>query len=166
MRLRSARVRDDLIGAQGEVLDEAVGLCGSLLRDLARERLEFDARIERLAGAAARAADVWGRLFDEMPLAGLETDAGGLVLRANEPAAMMLNVSVSYLQGRPIRSFSAHGGELEQLLRMLVRQDDTCHRASIAIRPHGGAPFRADVTIVPCGGYTDGWVWLFEMPHL
>jgi PAS domain-containing protein len=100
LRSRAARMqRPGLPVGFDELLDQVFDLCDSVLQELAGARLEFDARTLRLEGEASRHAKAWTHLFDRMPVACIETDPNGIILRANTLAALLLNMSVKYRDG-------------------------------------------------------------------
>ena len=160
LRTRAARMqRQGLPTGLDELLDQVFELCDSVLQELAGARFEFDARTARLEGEASRYAEAWTHLFDRMPVACIETDPNGIILRANTFAALLLNISAKYLDGRLLTHFSEHRDEFDELIRMLSR-GGTRHRTSLAIRPRERAPFSAELLLMPSGANTaNSWLW-------
>src|SRR5687768_13518407 len=99
LRARARKLRwqtaDPLVG---ELTDEALATCDSVLRDLAGAQLECD----RLRSRVRMGNADWNRLFDAMPGACLLTDNVGLILNANKAAGVLLNVSPKWLKDRQL----------------------------------------------------------------
>ena len=160
LKSRAARMeRPGLPPGFDELLDRVFELCDSVLQELAGARFEFDARTARLEGEASRYAKAWTHLFDRMPVACIETDPNGTILRANTLAALLLNMSAKYLDGRLLTHFSEHRDEFDELIRMLSR-GGAQHRTSLAIRPRERAPFSAELILMPSGAESaNSWLW-------
>jgi PAS domain-containing protein len=165
LRNRAARVRrasmpPDVL----EVVDQSLTLSDAVVRELAGTGLQFDAFKVKLDEQTA----LWSYLFEEMPLACVETDASGIIFNANRAAATMLNTSVKHLGARLLMHFAEDRDRFGQLLRGLPA-DGSRHRLSLVIRPRERAPMHVDATVIPrAPGDTTSWLWFFmppEQPH-
>jgi PAS domain-containing protein len=142
-----------------ELLDHVFELCDSVLPEVAGAQDEFEARIVRLEREVSRHAEAWTLLFDRMPVACIETHPNGIILRANTSAALLLNMSARYLDGRLLTHFSEHRDEFTELLRTLSH-GPARHHTSLAIRPRERAPFSAELLLMPSAAATaSSWLW-------
>ena len=165
LRNRAAKVRraatpPDVL----EVVDQSLTLSDAVVRELAGTGLQFDAFKVKLDEQTA----LWSHLFEEMPLACVETDSSGIILNANRAAATLLNTSVKHLGARLLMHFAEDRDRFGQLLRGLP-VDCSRHRLSLVIRPRERAPMHVDATVIPRSpGDTSSWLWFFmppEQPH-
>lgn len=144
-----------------DVITQALSCCDWLSQELARQRLEFDTVAARLKGEAARSDDAYALLFDSVPVACIQTDAKGIIIRANRSAALLLNMSARNLDGRMLRLFSEHRDEFDSVIRTLA-EGATRYRRSLAIRPRERAPFRVELMSIRNAADADGgWLWFF-----
>lgn len=144
-----------------ELLDQAVAVGDSLLQELAGTRVEFESQATRLKHQVSEASDAYLGLFDELPIASLETDPQGNIVRANRQAALLLNTSPKYLAGRTLRWYSDRRDEFDEVLRS-ISGNENVHRASLAVRPKERAPVRVELRLVPGGvGAAANWIWFF-----
>jgi PAS domain-containing protein len=166
LRSRAAKVRRTAAPAEVlEVIDQSLSLSDAVVRELAGTGLEFDAYKVKLDEQTA----LWSYLFEEMPLACVETDASGIIFNANRAAATMLNTSVKHLGARLLMHFAEDRDRFGQLLRGLP-SDGSRHHLSLVIRPRERAPIHVDATVIPRSpGDTTAWLWFFmppEQPHV
>ena len=161
LRSRAAKVRRSAAPADViEVIDESLTLSDAVVRELAGTGLQFDAFKIKLDEQTA----LWSYLFDEMPLACVETDASGIIFNANRAAATMLNTSVKHLGARLLMHFAEDRDHFGQLLRGLP-SDGSQHRLSLTIRPRERAPFPVIATVIPrTPADTSSWLWFFTRP--
>ena len=162
MRNRAAKVRRATVPPEVlEVVDQSLSLSDAVVRELAGTGLQFDAYKVKLDEQTA----LWSYLFDEMPLACVETDASGIIFNANRAAATLLNTSVKHLGARLLLHFAEDRDRFGQLLRGLPC-DDSRHRCSLIIRPRERAPIHVEATVIPrTPGDTSLWLWFFMPPE-
>src|SRR5688572_4137272 len=75
--------RRSLAEDASDALDQALGVCESLLQELARSQLQCETEKEESRSRAA----LWNHLYESMPVACLEVDGAGAVVKANRSAA-------------------------------------------------------------------------------
>jgi PAS domain-containing protein len=159
-KVRRAAMPPDVL----EVIDQSLTLSDAVVRELAGTGMQVDAFKTKLDEQTA----LWSHLFEEMPLACVETDASGIIFNANRAAAAMLNTSVKHLGARLLMHFAEDRDRFGQLLRGLPA-DGSRHRLSLVIRPRERAPMHVDATVIPrAPGDTSSWLWFFmptEQPH-
>jgi PAS domain-containing protein len=165
LRSRAAKVRRAATPPEVlEIIDQSLTLSEAVVRELAGTGLQFDAFKVKLDEQTA----LWSYLFEEMPLACVETDASGIIFNANRAAATMLNTSVKHLGARLLMHFAEDRDRFGQLLRGLP-SDGSRHRLSLVIRPRERAPFHVEATVIPrTPGDTSSWLWFFmppDQPH-
>ena len=166
MRTRAAKVRRAAVPPEAlEVVEQSLALSDAVVRELAGTGLEFDAYKLKLDEQTA----LWSYLFEEMPLACVETDASGIIFNANRAAATMLNTSVKHLGARLLMHFAEDRDGFGQLLRGLS-SDGSRHSAPMIIRPRERAPMRVEATVIPRSpGDRTSWLWFFmpgNHPHV
>jgi PAS domain-containing protein len=143
-----------------EILEQTLALCDGMVRELAGTGLQFDAYKLKLDEQTA----LWSHLFEQMPLACVETDASGIIFNANQAAATMLNTSVKHLGARLLMHFAEDRDRFGQLLRGLPA-DGSRHRLSLIIRPRERAPVPVEATVITrAPGDTTSWLWFFTAP--
>jgi PAS domain-containing protein len=165
LRNRAAKVRRAAVPAEAlEVIEQSLSLSDSIVRDLAGSGLQSDIYKVKLDEQTA----LWSYLFEEMPLACVETDANGIIFGANRAAATMLNTSVKHLGARLLLHFVEDRDRFGQLLRGLPA-DGARRRSSLVIRPRERAPMQVEATVMPrAPGDSASWLWFFmplEQPH-
>jgi len=165
LRNRATKLRRATIPPEAlDVVEQSLALAESVVRDLAGTDLEFDAFKVKLDEQTA----LWSHLFEEMPLACVETDASGIIFHANSAAASMLNTSVKHLSARLLMHFAEDRERFGELLRGLS-VDGSTHRASLVIRPRERAPLQVEATVVPrVPGDSTSWLWFLmppDQPH-
>jgi PAS domain-containing protein len=166
LRTRAARLRRTNMPADlDDLIDQVFTLCDAMLQDLAGQRFDCEAVVAKLKGDASQSAHASALLFDEMPVACLETDANGIIVRANRAAALLLNLSARFLNGRLLRLFSQRRDEFDGFIRTLGR-GRMRHRVSMALWPRERAPFRAELTVVPIeADSSSNWLWFMGTDH-
>jgi PAS domain-containing protein len=141
--------------AGAELVENALTLCDSLLRDLAGLHLECD----NLRAEVRTRAAAWDHLFEVMPAACVLTDSAGEILNANRPAGTLLNLSAKALKGRQLGVFSEDRQAFETLLLALAASDDQ-RQATLVLRPRDRKPADIDVVIVPATEARPArWLW-------
>jgi PAS domain-containing protein len=166
MRNRAARVRRAGVPPEAlELVEQSLSLSDAVVRELAGTGLQFDAYKVKLDEQTA----LWSYLFEEMPLACVETDASGIIFNANRAAAAMLNTSVKHLGARLLMHFAEDRDGFGQLLRALSAEG-TRHSTPMTIRPRERAPLHVEATVIPRSpGDTTSWLWFLmpaEHPHV
>ena len=119
------RVADEELRAQQELID-------GLLRGRSADQL---------AGL---------RLTAALPVPLLETDRDGLVLRGNPAAAILLQVAVTRLRGKPLASY-VQGPDRRAVRTALSRTvaEDRIQHLTMAVQPRGLAPIQVDAVVLP-----------------
>lgn len=141
-----------------ELVDESLSLCDAIVRELAGAGLRVEESRVKLDGQAA----LWNHLFDEMPIACVETDASGVILGANRTAAVLFNTSVKHLAARLLMHFAEDRDQFGQLLRGLSA-DAARYRCTLIVRPRERAPVPVEATVaVRCPGDSSSWLWFFN----
>lgn len=147
VRRRSAEATD-----QSSILEESLDLCDSLLRELAGAKLECEAWARRCEAQTALRISA----FEQMPIACVETDDEGLILRANRLGALLLNVSSKHLQNRLLMHFTQDRAAFATLLR--TTREQNAQRTALILRPRDRPPLRVEATIVR-GASDEGTTW-------
>ena len=157
LRHRAAKARRASANAEAfEIVDEALTLCDSIVRELAGTGMAFDEYKLKLDAQSALTA----QLFDEMPIACVETDPSGVIRGANREAGRLFNTSGKHLAARLLLHFSEDREHFGRFLRTL--SGDCASRDSLVIRPRERAPLHADVTVIPrVAGDPSVWLWFF-----
>ena len=101
--------------ALSETLREALAMCVTLVQDL--DALKLDS--ERLTQQVEQSKAEWAYLFDVIPVPCVCTDAEGIILYANQPAALLLNVSTKRLGARMLGHFIEDRSRFATALRTL-----------------------------------------------
>jgi PAS domain-containing protein len=166
LRNRVAKVRRAAVPPEVlEVVEQSLTLSDAVVRELAGTGLQLDAYKAKLDEQTA----LWSYLFEEMPLACVETDASGIIFNANRAAATMLNTSVKHLGARLLLHFAEDRDGFGQLLRGLS-SDSSRHSSPMIIRPRERAPIHVEATVFPRSpGDRTSWLWFFipgDHPHL
>jgi PAS domain-containing protein len=144
----------------GDIVEQALTACGSLLRDLAGAQLEC----ERLRGEVRAEKTAWEHLFDAMPGACVLTDAKGVILSANRAAGLFLNMSNRRLKERQLLLFTEDRDAFSGLLELLIAGSEQA-RATLTIRPRERRPIETDLFVVPAFPYQPpAWLW-FLLSH-
>ena len=157
LRTRAANVRRRPAAPsdQDDILEQALHLCESLLRELAGAQLESDALTRRCDAQTAQ----WEHLFEQMPVACVEADADGVILKANRPAALLLNISSKYLKNRLLMHFAEDRAAFSGLLRTIVLERCALHK-SFTVRPRERAPLGVDAIVMPTAPHeVSTWLW-------
>lgn len=97
-------------------------------------------------------------LFQFFPIASLITDVNGLILKANQALAQLLNVSDSYLIGKPLAVFVAEGdrADFRTHLNHLSQSVDT-QIWRMSLRPRDGEPVLAELHVAIARNI-NGWI--------
>lgn len=162
LRNRAAKVRRVASPEVIDVLDQSLGLCDSVVRDLAGTGLQFDAFKLKLDSQTV----LWSHLFEEMPSPCIETDSSGIIFNANRAAASMLNTSVKHLGARLLLHFAEDREHFGRLIRGLT-PDGGRQRATLTIRPRERAPIAVDATVIArTPGDSSSWLWFLMPPEL
>lgn len=141
----------------GEVVDEALTVCDSLLRDLAGAQL--DCRQLRAEVHAETVA--WKHLFEIIPTVSVLTDGRGVILDANRAAGLFFNVSAKHLKERQLLLFTADRDAFGSLLQRLAGERRQL-RTSLTWRPRERRPVEAEVIVAPASpDQSDVWLWFF-----
>jgi PAS domain S-box-containing protein len=140
------------------VTEEAVDLCGMLLRETAAAELE----VRRIAAHQREERLLHKHLFNKLPIACVTTDASGYIRTANRAAALLLGVSAPALEGRLLLLFAEDRAGFQDLLQS---RDGGTHYATLTLRPRELRPLKVQVTLAPDAPRdATGWVW-FIQPH-
>lgn len=162
LRNRAAKVRRAAPPEVIEVVDQSLGLCDSVVRDLAGTGLQFDAFKLELDSRSV----LWSHLFEEMPSACIETDSNGIIFSANRAAAAMLNTSVKHLGARLLLHFAEDRDQFGRVIQGLTAAGGR-HRVSLTIRPRERAPIAVEATVIPrTPGESSSWLWFLMPPEL
>ena len=156
LRTRALKARPALSGTLTPGLTEdTLGMCDSLLRDLAGAYLHC----ERLHARIQTEVAAWERLFDVMPSACVLTDRSGAILNANHAAGSLLNIAPRYLRSRDLLVFTDPRDLFRSVLeRMACAPEDV--RVTFTVRPRERKPVKADVLVVPLSrNQPDLWLW-------
>jgi PAS domain-containing protein len=158
LKSRAAKVRrGGALQDAADLLEQSLGLCDAIVRDLAGAGLQLDESRGKLDSQIA----LWTHLFDEMPTACVETDASGVILGANPAAAVLFNTSVKHLTARLLMHFAEDRDQFGQLLRGLSAES-VRHRCALVIRPRERAPVHMGATVVVRSpGDVSSWLWFF-----
>lgn len=138
-------------------LDEAVATYDSLLQDMARLETENRAHRSRIRTLQ----DDWDCLFGRMPVACVMTDRSGVILRGNERAAALVNMSARHLEreNKPLIYFTQDREGFLELLKALWTGHDHV-RGTLRVRPRERAPLMIDIVAVPrCADDPTLWFW-------
>jgi PAS domain S-box-containing protein len=145
-------------GVSEAVTEEAVDLCGMLLRETAAAELE----VRRIAAQQRDERQIHKHLFNKLPIACVITDASGYIKSANRAAALLLGVSAPALQGRLLLLFAEDRAGFQDLLQA---RDGSTHYATLTLRPRELRPLKVQVTLAPDAPRdATGWLW-FMQPH-
>ncbi len=149
---RSAKLRASMVA------DATAGQAESLLAELEERDAEIalaGTQLEEVGEAFASALAMLARestrsfgLFEEASTPYLVTDPRGVVGQANEAAAHLLAVNRGAIAGKPVISFVARQDTraFRDWLHAL-RHDGSPHRVQVRVRPRGGTPFTAEVSV-------------------
>ncbi|HLA15071.1 MAG TPA: PAS domain-containing protein [Gemmatimonadaceae bacterium] len=156
LRTRALKARPGFRGTLAPALTEdTLGLCDSLLRDLAGAFLHcerLDARIQAEVAA-------WERLFEVMPSPCVLTDRSGAILNANHAAGSLLNIAPRYLRSRDLVVFTDPRDLFRSVLERIASAPEDV-RVTFTIRPRERRPVKADVLVVPLSlNQPDFWLW-------
>lgn len=158
-QLRSgvAKVRRRVLSSDAsDVLAQALGVCESLLRDLAGSQLQCEAVKQESSSRAA----LWDHLYESMPVACLELDGSGTVIQANRSAALLLNTHRNYLKNRLLIYYTDDRQGFAAVLQRLLREREVL--TPLMIRPRERAPFEVVVTAMPqAPDAATSWLWFF-----
>jgi PAS domain-containing protein len=156
LRTRALKARPACSGTLAPGLTEdTLGLCDSLLRDLAGAFLNC----ERLHARIHTEVASWERLFDLMPSPCVLTDRSGAILNANHAAGSLLNIAPRYLRSRDLVVFTDPRDLFRSVLERIARAPEDV-RATFTIRPRERRPVKADVLVVPLSlNQPDFWLW-------
>jgi PAS domain-containing protein len=144
-RLRSlvGRLQRSLSVDASDAFDQVFQLCESLLHDLAASQLESaTARAELNARAT-----VWDSTYESMPMACVEINDSGTIVRANRSAGQLLNTSGKYLEDRLLMLYAEDREAFGALMRRLRTEHDQMP-VSFMMRPRERAPIQVDVSAV------------------
>ena len=143
----------------GELVQDALAMCDSLLRDLAGAHTECDAlRVELQARAAASAA-----FFESLPVACVVTDSSSTIVTVNAAAALVLNTNVRRLKARELLVYAEDREGFLHLLRRLASEPDGQIQATLRFRPRERKPRELNLLVAPLPGASAGhWLWFLQ----
>ena len=147
LRARAAKLARQLPVDDGgliEMLDSCLSLSDALLRDLSGACLANEALTRQLSDRARW----WNDTFTQMPIACLEVNADGAILRANPPAGQLFNTGIRHLQGRNLLPFLEDRDGFALLLREVMFDRTRAHQAAFMIRPRERAPLGVEFTVL------------------
>jgi PAS domain-containing protein len=156
LRTRALKARPAASGTLTPGLTEdTLGMCDSLLRDLAGAYLHS----ERLHARIHIEVAAWERLFEVMPSACVLTDRSGAIVNANQTAGSLLNIAPRHLRSRDLLVFTDPRDLFRSVLeRMACAPEDV--RVTLTVRPRERKPVKADVLVVPLSrNQPDLWLW-------
>ena len=158
LKSRAAKVRRGGVPQDTvDLVEQSLSLCDAIVRDLAGAGLQLDESRVKLDSQIV----LWTHLFEEMPIACVETDASGVILGANPAAAVLFNTSMKHLTARLLMHFAEDRDQFGQLLRGLS-VEGVRHRCALVIRPRERAPVRLGATVVVRSpGDVSSWLWFF-----
>jgi nitrogen-specific signal transduction histidine kinase len=142
--------------------EECLSTCDSLHWEWAGSQRECAALSRKLQ----LQEDLWEYLFHEMPTAAIEVDAVGTIIKANKPAAVLLNTSAKFLENRLLLHFFR---DREQFAAVIRRSslDGTRQSATLAIRPRERGVVQVDATMIPRGPReAASWLWFLTPRYL
>jgi hypothetical protein len=156
LRTRALKARPAASGTVTPGLTEdTLGMCDSLLRDLAGAYLHC----ERLHARIHIEVASWERLFDVMPGACVLTDRAGAILNANHAAGALLNIAPRYLRSRDLLVFTDARDLFRSVLERIACSPEDV-RITLTLRPRERKPVKADVLVVPLSrNQPDLWLW-------
>jgi PAS domain-containing protein len=161
-RLRGAAAelrRQPLTPRASEVFEELFGTCESLERDLAGAEMDLGAR---QADAELQAAER-DYLFQAMPVACIEIDTDGTIVRTNRAAATLLNTSPKYLVGRLLLHFVEDRETFRSFMQQITHHDGPTLLAC-CIRPREHAPIPIDCKAIAASADRSVTSLLFFVP--
>lgn len=129
--------------ALSETLREALAMCVTLVQEL--DALKLDS--ERLSQQVEHSKAEWDYLFDAIPVPCLCTDAEGVILYANQPAALLLNVSTKRLVTRMLSHFVDDRSRFATALRTLPGAKP--QSTELTVRPRERAPRAVKAVVLP-----------------
>jgi PAS domain S-box-containing protein len=149
-RLRACAADD--AASTAPILAEALEGLQTSEEELAVADEEIRAQNEELIATRARLErEVWAHrdLFERCPDAFFVTDARGVIRMANAAAAALLNISQSFLVGKPLINFVARA-DCNALRNALVAMNEatTAMSVELRLRPrHKQPPFVAEISV-------------------
>jgi PAS domain-containing protein len=142
-----------------DALEEASATFDTLLQELAAT----EGDVSELRSRIRTHENEWEYLFRIMPVACLITDRAGTVVRANDRAAQLLNLSARHLADRPLTYFMEDRDAFLRFLGQLAVAAPEA-RLTVSVRPRERAPLDMDIVVVPQNSdSTDSWLW-FLLP--
>jgi PAS domain-containing protein len=157
-----ARIKTRLAFKRGQVplrieaaLEEVSTTYDTLLQELA----VTEGEVRELRGRIRAYENEREYLFRVMPAACLVTDRSGTVVRANDRAGQLLNLSARYLVDRPLTYFMENRDAFLRFLGELAVAAPEA-RLTVSVRPRERAPLNLDVVVVPQKpDNADLWLW-------
>lgn len=147
LRRRTARLARHLplddAGAV-ELLGSCLELADVLLRDLCGVARGADA-LEQQTAAWQR---WWHRVFDDMPLACVEVDDDGLIVRANTEAARLFNTSSRQLRRKQLGLFAQDQEACAALLQAAALDGGASQAQRLTLRPRERSTIEVVATAV------------------
>jgi PAS domain-containing protein len=157
-QLRSRIARQRQLAAN-DVVQEALAMCDSLLRELAGAHSTCDTvRAELQARAAASAA-----FFELLPVPSVVTDHTSSIVSANSAAALLLNTNIRHLKSRELLVYAEDREGFRSLLKRLESEGDGAVHSTLRFRPRERKPRPANVVTAPLPGAPPGlWLWFLQ----
>jgi PAS domain-containing protein len=157
-QLRSRIARQRQLAAT-DVVQEALAMCDSLLRELAGAHTTCETlRSELDVRAAASAA-----FFELLPVPSFVTDASSTIVSANQAAALLLNTNLRHLKSRELLIYAEDREAFRLILRRVAAEVDGAVHATLRFRPRERKPRQTNVVTAPLPGAPPGlWLWFLQ----
>lgn len=153
--LRARAVKRSRVAPCGDLTEDALSMCDSLLRELAGARRESDRLREDIRTSEA----AWEHLFELMPGARLLTDPSGFILNANRAAGVLLNLSAKRLKNRELGLFYEDRQAFRALVQRLSSSGGDELRATLTLRARERKPAAMHVAVKPLPSRDRFWLW-------
>ena len=158
------RRAEQISTATTPVIRPALKELSSALEELQVANEQLQSQIEELVTARTR-ADELSRRMDEflqiVPIACLWTDPAGVILEANESAAVLLNVARPRLPGKPLMLFVADRQPFFDVLTALKAPGGGAAEIETLVRPRERKPRAARLTARVLAHDTR-WCWFIS----
>jgi PAS domain-containing protein len=148
--------RRQLPSEVSQLFEQLFAACEALERDLAGAEMQVAASRTYAEQQVAERE----YLFEVMPVACVEVDIGGIIVRANGAASTLLNTSAKRLAGRLLLHFAEHRDDFQLFLRRLGHPDGGGPLAC-AIRPREHAPVPVECHAVRGSSHFGNTVFIF-----